>query len=315
MRILLLLALAYYYVSANAHIFVYHRFGDDKHASTNTTLQQLREHFEYFKNNQYKVVKIEKIIDKLNNNETIPDNWVALTIDDSFKSFYTNGLPLFKEYNYPFSLYVYVEATQNGYGDFMNWEELKETAKYGSIELHSYGHKHMTHLSDDAIFNDTKKSYELFEKYMGYKPSIYVYPFGEYDKRVKTIIEKFNFKAILNQNNGSVNAHSDVLDINRIALVGEVNIRQKIRYNTLEVQWIEPQVFPNDNLLKSVKARVNPIIKKVKLFVSGHGWREINVNNGIIDAKLNLELKNNRTRVIIGTDYYTISNKLIIKNK
>ncbi len=315
MRILLLLALAYYYVSANAHIFVYHRFGDDKHASTNTSLKQLREHFEYFKNNHYQVVKIEQIIQRLNEKKSIPNNWVALTIDDSFKSFYKNGLPLFKEYNYPFSLYVYVKATQEGYEDFMSWEELKETSKYGTVELHSYSHKHLTHLNQEEVFQDTQKAYDLFTTHMGYEPSIYVYPYGEYNKKVKETIQKFNFKAILNQNNGSVNLQSDIFDINRIALVGDVNIKEKFRYNTLDVQWEEPQVFPKDNLLKRVKARVNPKIKKIKLYVSGHGWREINVNNGIIDAKLNLELKNNRTRVIIGTDYYTISNKLIIKNK
>lgn len=58
------------------------------------------------------MVPLEKIIEKLKRKETIPSNWVALTIDDAYKSFYTQGLPLFKEYNYPFTLYVYVKATQ-----------------------------------------------------------------------------------------------------------------------------------------------------------------------------------------------------------
>ena len=39
MKYFLLLCLSYFYLNANAHIFVYHRFGDSKHQSTNTTLK------------------------------------------------------------------------------------------------------------------------------------------------------------------------------------------------------------------------------------------------------------------------------------
>lgn len=315
MRFFLLLVLSYFYLFANAHIFLYHRFDDNRYPSTNTSVEELRKHFEYFKNNNYQVVPIEFIIKKLQNKEYIPDNWVALTIDDAYKSFYENGLPLFKEYNYPFSLYTQVAGRSNKNSSVLHWEQLQEIQKYGSVELHSYSHKHLTHLSEDEIYHDTKKAFEIFTKEMGYKPTVFAYPFGEYNKKVKKIIAQFNFNAILNQNNGSVNKNSDILDINRIALVGNVDIQEKLKYTTMEVEWIEPLSFPKDSILKKVKAKVNKDIKTVKLYVTHHGWRDIKVNNGIIDADLNLELTNKRSRVIIGTDYYTISNKILIKNK
>lgn len=315
MRYLLLLIISYYYLSANAHVFVYHRFGDSKHPSTNTTLEELEKEFKYFKDNGYKVVKLSQIIEKVKNKEKVPDNWIALTIDDSYKSFYQNGLEIFKKYNYPFSLYVYVKATQNQYGDFMTWEEIKEASKYGEIGLHSYNHPHLTHLNEEEIYKDTKKAYEIFEEKLGFKPKSYAYPYGEYDNKVQNEIKKFNFDSILNQSAGTVNETSNVYDINRIALVGEVNLKQKLKYKTLDVTWIEPQKFPQDGILKEVKAKVDPKIKEIKLYITGLGWKDIKVNNGIIDIKLNEHLKNSRTRVALSTDYYTISTKLIIKNK
>ena len=51
MRYLLLIVISYSYIFANAHIFVYHRFGDNLHASTNTTIKELEKEFEYFKQN------------------------------------------------------------------------------------------------------------------------------------------------------------------------------------------------------------------------------------------------------------------------
>lgn len=313
MRVLLLLAISYLYILADAHIFVYHRFGDAKHASTNTSIEELEKEFQYFKDNNYEVVKLEQIIEKVKNKEPVPSNWVALTIDDSYKSFYDNGLPIFKKYNYPFSLAVYVKATQKGYHDFMSWEEVKEASKYGSISLHSYDHPHLTKLSAQEIKEDTQKGIELFQQHLGYKPSIYVYPYGEYNEQVAQAIKSFGFDAILNQNNGSVNERSDVQDINRIALVGEVNIKQKLRYNTLDVQWMEPKEYPKDNILKRVVAKVDPKIKNIKLYVTGSTWKDINVKNGIIDEVVNIELKKSRVRVVLSTDYYTVSNKLLIK--
>lgn len=313
MKYFLLLCLSYLYLNANAHIFVYHRFADSKHESTNTTLQELEKEFEYFKSNNYKVVPLSKLINKLNNKEAIPDNWIVLTIDDSYKSFYENGLPIFKKYNYPFTLFVYVEATQKKYPDFMTWEQINEASKHGEIALHSYSHKQLIKLSNDDIFEDTKKSFEIFEKELGFKPKGYTYPFGEYDERVKEQIKKFDFEYILNQNNGSVNVNSDVYDLNRVALVGKVDLKEKLKYKTLEANWIKPRVYPKDGILKHVKVEVDPSIKNAKLFISTYGWQDIKVKNGIIDIKLDKKLNLKRNRIAISTDYYTISNKLLIK--
>ena len=313
MKYFLLLFIFSFYLQANGNIFVYHRFGDERHQSTNTTLQELEKEFEYFKTNNYKVVTVSQIAQKIKNGEDIPENWVAFSIDDAYKSFYTNALNIFKKYNYPFTLFVYVESTQKKYPDFMTWEEIKETSKYGEIALHSYGHKHLTKLSNEEIFDDTKKAYDMFVEKLGFKPLGYTYPFGEYDERVKDVIKKFDFEYIANQNNGSVNSKSDIFDINRVALVGDVNLKEKLKYKTLEANWIEPKEYPKDDILKHVKVQVDPSIKNAKLFISTYGWQDIKVKNGIIDVKLNKKLNLNRNRVAISTDYYTISNKLLIK--
>jgi peptidoglycan/xylan/chitin deacetylase (PgdA/CDA1 family) len=206
-----------------------------------------------------------------------------------------------------------VEATNKNYSDFMNWDEIKEASKYGTIGLHSYAHPHLTKLSANEVYEDTQKAMNIFEEKMGFKPKTYAYPYGEYNEPVKEEIKKFDFDAILNQNNGSVNQQSNLNSLNRIALVGDVNIKQKLRYNSLQASWYEPKQFPKDGILKRVHAKVDPSIKQIKLYVTGDTWREVKVNNGIIDEAVEIQLKNNRTRVILSTDYFTVNTKLIIK--
>ena len=315
MRYILLIAVSFTYLFANAHIFVYHRFGDDRYPSTNTTLIELEKQFQYFKTNNYKVVSLEEIIEKIQKKQEVPDNWVALTIDDAYKSFYEKGIPLFKKYDYPFTLFAYIKASEKNYQDYMTWEQLKETSELGSIGLHSYGHKHMTHLTSEQIYKDTKKAYEVFTEKLGFEPKTYVHPYGEYDNKVLAELKKFKFDAIFNQSVGSVSKNSNLNDINRIALVGEVNLKNKLKYKTMDAVWEEPINFPKDGVLKKVKAKIDSKYKTIKLYITGYGWREIKVNDGIIDTNLNIDLKKSRTRIILSPNYYTITNKLIIKNK
>lgn len=316
MRYIFFFIFSFSFLFANAHIFVYHRFEDDRYKSANTTLKELERQFEYFKQNNYKVVPLEDILEKLENKESIPSKWVALTIDDAYKSFYTHGLKVFKKYKYPFSLFVYIKATSKKYGDFMTWEQIKEASKFGSIGLHSYSHPKLQNLSKEEIIADTKKAYEIYEKNMGYTPKVYAYPYGEYTPKVKDILQNnFNFRSILNQNTGSITKKTDIFDIPRIALVGDVNLKHKLRYKSFDVQWYEPKSFPKDGVLRRVFAKVPKNTKQLKLYITGEGWRDIKAKDGIVDVKLDIKLKKARTRIMIGSDVFTISNNIITKIK
>ena len=283
----------------DAHIFVYHRFGDPKHASTNTSLEVLRAEFEYFKQNGYEVIPLQKLHAAFKNNEPIKENWVVLTIDDSYKSFYENGLPVFKEYGYPFTLFVYIEATDNRYGDFMTWEQIKETKQYGEIGLHSYGHHHMVSMTAEAIKKDTQKGYDSFEKHLGERPKYYAYPFGEYDQKVRKVIESFGFDLIINQNSGAVDEKSDPYDLDRTALTGENLVKQKLRIKTLPTKWIAPKSWPKNGKLKTIHATIPPDVKRLEYYVSGHGWHRIKADKGVVKEAVDLPLKFDRTRLFL----------------
>lgn len=299
---------------ADAHIFIYHRFNDERHPSTNTTLSELRANFEYFKHNGYEVIPLEKLISALHKKEPIPDKWVVLTIDDNYKSFYTHGLALFKEYGYPFSMFVYVGATEKNYGDFMSWEELKETSKYGSLEFHSMNHPHMTHLSDEALKADFEEGLALFEKRLGFKPRYFSYPFGEFNPRVKTVAQSFGFEAILNQTMGAVASFSDPLDLDRNALVGTSDLKSFLKYKALDAQWLEPNLLLKDGLIKSLHVKTKTHASKGGLYISGHGYQDVTLENGEFKKEINKKLTQERTRIMVSVGN-ALSTKLLVIDK
>lgn len=298
-------------VWADAHIFVYHRFNDDRHPTTNTSLTDLRAQFDFFKKNGYEVVPLEKLINALHAKETIPNHWVVLTIDDNYQSFYEHGFKVFKEYGYPFSMFVYVGATEKKYGDFMSWEALKEISTYGSLEFHSMHHPHMTELSDEALKADFKEGLALFEARLGFKPHYFSYPFGEFNPRIKSIARSYGFEAILNQNMGAVASFSDPLDLDRSALVGKSDLKQFLHYKALDAQWIEPHTLKKEGIIHALHVKTNTSAIKGGLYISGYGYEALDLHNGIFQKAIHKKVKTERTRLIVSLGN-AISTKLLV---
>jgi len=299
-KVFSLLLLLSPYLFADGHIFVYHRFDDTRYPTTNTSTKELRREFNYFKNNGYKVVPLIDMVTKVKANEKVPDNWVALTIDDGFKTFYTNGLSVFKEFNYPFTLFIAVKYTEKKYKDYVSWKQLKEISKHGDVEFHTYGHGHYGQMSNDAIKKDMDKGLALMKKHLNYEPRLFVYAYGESDDRVKSVVEQYNFKAVFNQNIGAVHGEcSDEYDLDRSALVGKASFKLYLKFKELcGVSFQQPTVFPKNKIVKTVEVTLeDKSIKSAEVFISNNGWTKVKVKNGKILWNANKKVKLNRIKI------------------
>ncbi|WP_457565137.1 polysaccharide deacetylase family protein, partial [Caminibacter sp.] len=256
------------------------------------------------------VVKLSTLVKMIKDKKPI-DNIVVFTIDDSYKSFYKNGLPLFKKYNYPFTLFVYGKATTERWGDFMSWKQVKECAKYGELGVHSWAHPHLAKLSNEAIIEDTKKAINAFKKYMGYVPDMYAYPYGEYDERVKKIINKF-FPIIANQNPGAVDLNTPLNDIDRIALTGKVNIAKKLKLKRLHIKSL--YIERKGNKIVKISGELKENLPYINIYITKLGWKGVKVKNRKFSYHPNFTLQKYRNRVIIRYNYKIIS-KLILKEE
>ncbi len=298
------------FLLADAHIFVLHRIDDFRHPYTNTSSKELKKYFDYLKNNNYKVVKLSTLIKMIKNKQNI-DKVVVFTIDDSYKSFYKNGLPLFKKYHFPFTLFVYTEATTFKWGDFMSWDEVKECAKYGELGVHSYSHPHLAKLTNKEIIKDTQKAINAFKKYVGYVPNMYAYPYGEYNERVKKIIKKF-FPYIANQNVGAIDFTTPLDDIDRIALTGKVNIAKKLKLKRLHLKNLT--IKREKNKIIEISGELQENFPYVNIYITTLGWRGVKVKNKKFIYHPDFNLKKYRNRIIIRYNYKIIS-KLILKEE
>jgi peptidoglycan/xylan/chitin deacetylase (PgdA/CDA1 family) len=181
------------------------------------------------------------------------------------------------------------------------------------LEFHSYSHPHSTKINDKELKSDFEKGLKLFKEKVGHEPDFYSYPYGEFNDNVKSIAKEFGFSAIFNQNNGAIDNTSDVYDLNRLAVVGNASLKYLLSFKVLDAKWEEPKSFPKDGNLTKVNVKTALNATKAKLYITGIGWRDIELKDGIADENIGQMLTNQRTRIILKIGNKT-STKIIVKD-
>ena len=89
-----------------ASVIMYHRFGEDRYPSTNTTIEQLESHIAYLQEGGFTIMALPEIIERFQSGRTVPDRTVAISIDDAYLSVYKEGWPRFRDAGFPITLFV-----------------------------------------------------------------------------------------------------------------------------------------------------------------------------------------------------------------
>ena len=240
---------------------MYHRFEENKYPSTNIRNEIFIEHIKEINNSEIEFIdfnKFEEII-----NSKIENNYLLLTIDDAFESFYLNAWPVLKKRKIPFILFVSTrEIGKNGY---MTWDQIKEVEKNDLVTVgnHSHSHDYLIDWEDNKIKSDLETSIKIFRKKIGYSPIIFSYPFGEYSNSLKKIVKNLNFKYAFGQHSGVIDQTKDFLELPRFPInekYGELK-RFKSILSTLPFPY--KKITPENRYLKTNE---NPPEVKIEFF-------------------------------------------------
>ncbi len=200
--------------------FVYHRFGDSRYPSTNISVSDFESQLQWLQDNEFQVLTISQAIEYLGSTE-LARRTAVITIDDGYKSFFENGLPLLKKYKMSGTLYINTETV--GAGDYMNWEQLAAAAE-GGIEIGNHTHTHDYFLNQPAsdryanFANEIEISQKLIEQNLGIVPSSFAYPYGEFDEKMRAILKAKGFTGAAAQNSGILTSETDSFQIPRFPM-------------------------------------------------------------------------------------------------
>ncbi|HMG89088.1 MAG TPA: polysaccharide deacetylase family protein [Chryseolinea sp.] len=266
--------------------FIYHRFGDSRYPSTNVSVEDFETHLKYLVENDFHVLKFSEAITYLRSDQPSKKT-VVITIDDGYKSFFKNALPLLKKYKIPATLFVNTETV--GGGDYMTWDELKEVVRY-DIEIgnHTHSHHYFLNLPTSSRYKTFKDEIELsqsiIKKKLDLQPIVFSYPYGEFDSEMKKIVKQAGFVAAAAQNSGVMHSGSDIFQCPRFPMSEAYSsIKQfveKASMHALQISDQSPESFllgeKNPPVLTLTLSHGDLNLKELQCFVQG-GECEITV--------------------------------------
>jgi len=288
----------------SASIFVYHRFGENKYPTTNTTISQFKEHINELIKNNYNVVSIEEIIDAFKNKNDLPEKTIGLTIDDAFLSIYKEAWPILKEKNLPFTIFVSTGSVGVNSKNIMNWSQITEMANSGvTIGHHTKNHFHLVSRDKETIINEIEEANNDFFKNLGFTPGIFAYPYGEYNNEIKQITKKY-FKAAFGQQSGVLFNGIDIFELPRFSMNEEYGNLKRFKFAANSYGLQINNILPIDKTIKNMNppllgfTLINNIESAIKCYPSHNIKANLtNIGDKRIEVRFDKNFPKGRTRV------------------
>ncbi len=235
----------------HANILMYHRFGENKYPTTNTTIEQFNLHTNELVKNKYDIIKLDKVVKGILGEIDLKDRSVAITIDDAYLSVYTKAWPILKKLNLPFTLFVSTDVIDNKFSNYMNWDQIRELVDHGVlVGSQTKSHPHLHRLSTKQILNEIEYSNNRFIEELGFKPKLFAYPYGEYDKKTLEIVQGSGFQAAFGQHSGVAHISSGIFELPRFAMNENYGDLKRLNLAINALPLIIKDINPEDNFLK-----------------------------------------------------------------
>tara|TARA_R110000824_G_scaffold288508_3_gene476774 strand:+ start:100555 stop:101634 length:1080 start_codon:yes stop_codon:yes gene_type:complete len=211
-----------------AVILQYHHISTATPAITSTSPEDFRRHMDYLASNNFTILSLQDILARLQNGESLPEFSAAITFDDGYLSVYTDALPVLREYNWPFTVFVTTGLLESNSSLYASWDQIREMAESGAtIANHTVSHPYFLDRQTgetenewlDGIRSEITIAEESILRETGQSHRLLAYPYGEYDPQIQSLIAELGFIGI-GQHSGPINGSSDFTALPRFPFSG-----------------------------------------------------------------------------------------------
>jgi peptidoglycan/xylan/chitin deacetylase (PgdA/CDA1 family) len=217
--------------SPQVSILLYHEFS----ASGNATdmvipTSVFREQMQRIKDSGHAVISMDDFLAWKRGEKNIPDPSFMITMDDGWRSVYTDAYPILKEFGFPFTIYLYTNYVASG-SKSLGIEMIKEMMANGaSIGCHSRSHPYPPAVRA-AVAKGPEAAAEFFrremvepadklESLLGVRPKTYAYPGGFHLPDMAPFAEEAKYEALFTVNPAKVTWETPLGTVHRYVVYG-----------------------------------------------------------------------------------------------
>ena len=233
-------------------ILLYHHVDSSTPPSTSISPADFRAHLQYLQDNEFSVLRLDDLVERLRAGEEVPARSVSITFDDGYISIYETAFPMLQEFGMPFTVFLSTEPIDNAQNNYMSWDQITQMSDAGvQIANHMVSHPYML----DRLGNESDSQWlarqrdELLQaeqtilEHTGQNHRYLAYPYGEFNLALKELLAEEGFTGFA-QNSGAFNRTSDFLALPRYPLASiYANLETastKLQSLAFNVELVEP---------------------------------------------------------------------------
>ena len=207
-----LTAIGYVATAEAAIILQYHHVSSSTPKTTSVTPAEFRQQMQHLKDQNYKVVSLDRIITQLQRGEATADNEVAITFDDGFANVFTTARPILKEFGYPYTMFLGPALIDRREGPVLSWEQIQTMHNEGVIIANHSSYHHRLAVPNQGeskaqwrarVKADILLAEQQLEQKLGVKRKWLAYPYGDFSAELETLVNELGFIGI-GQQSGAV---------------------------------------------------------------------------------------------------------------
>ena len=177
-----------------ATILCYHIVETPQDPRMEVSRETFRQQIQYLAMTGYNVIPLRELYEYVaGHRHSLPRNSVVITIDDGWRSTYTEVFPEMKRRGFPFTVFIYPQIIgQTAHA--MTWKQVKELSEAGvDVQSHSYSHPFLTQRRHSGLSakeytawlqRELVESKRILERETGRTISFLAYPYGDYDRHL-----------------------------------------------------------------------------------------------------------------------------------
>jgi len=295
-----------YAEESQAVVLMYHHFGVAEHPSTNVRLEQFDAHLAYLEQAGYQVWPLTKVVDYVRQKKPFPGRVVAITIDDAYRSIFNEAYPRLRERGWPFTVFVATDGVDKHFKAYMSWQQMRDMQQHGaSFENHSATHDYLIRRQANEtpqqwrkrMQDDISRAQQRIKAELGRSPTLFAYPYGEYDEALAGLVSEMGLAAF-GQQSGPVGLGADVRALPRFPMAERfaalADFKQKLKSLAFPVRQMQPwspvidaQSTPR---LEIELAQSDARLDQLTCFVSGQGavaveWLDKKARRFVVQAE------------------------------
>lgn len=216
-------------------VLCYHNFSRDVTNAMTVTGRDFDAQMQFLQDKGYHVIPLDSLFDFIEYKKPIPDKSVVITVDDGWRSFYDIAFPILKKYNYPATLFIYIDMIEETKKSTLNWKQVQELAMAGiDIQNHTKTHRNLKDLKQgesvaqyfkslqEELIGSTRVIKEKLNKDIKY----IAYPYGDTNDITVAILRKNGYRGAFTVKRGSAPFFIDQFRVNRSVIYGAYDMKK-----------------------------------------------------------------------------------------